>query len=55
MNDKKKIYCQICGKYLLKIKAGSEIDIRCERCSSDISICYQEKVISSFEVPSNKG
>ena len=34
--EKRDIHCPVCGKVLLKAKEGSEVDVHCDRCNSNI-------------------
>ena len=52
--EKREIHCPVCGKVLLKAKDGSEVDVHCERCNSDIIATVQDGMIATMEDRRNK-
>lgn len=52
--QKRDIHCPVCGRYLLKANDGSEIDVKCEKCSSDIIAIVKNGMIATMEDRRNK-
>ena len=46
---KRSIHCPVCGRYLLKASDGSEIEIVCEKCDSDIIAKVVDGMVSASE------
>ena len=51
---KREIHCPVCGKVVCKAKNGSEVDIHCDRCNSDIIATVTDGMISTMEDRRNK-
>lgn len=51
---KREIHCPVCGKCLLKAGDGSEIEIKCDKCGSDIIAVVRNGMISTMEDRKNK-
>ena len=47
--EKRSIHCPVCGRYLLKANDGSEIEVECEKCNSDIIAKVVDGMVSASE------
>lgn len=60
--EKRHLHCPICGKYLMKASGTVEIEMKCEKCKSDIIAKIKDEILllyyehSSFqkEQPKNE-
>ncbi len=52
--EKRDIHCPVCGKVLLKAKEGSEVDVHCDRCNSNIITTVKNGMIATMEDRRNK-
>lgn len=52
--EKREIHCPVCGKAICRAKNGSEVDIHCDRCNSDIIATVTDGMISIMEDRRNK-
>lgn len=46
---KRSIHCPVCGRYLLKANDGSEIEVACEKCNSNIIAKVVDGMVSVSE------
>lgn len=44
--DKRFVHCPVCGKWLMKISGTAEIELKCDKCGSDIIAKIKNEMIS---------
>ena len=47
--NKRSIHCPVCGRYLLKAKDGSDIEVTCDKCNSEIIAKVTDGMVAASE------
>lgn len=47
--NKRSIHCPVCGRYLLRAKDGSDIEVTCEKCNSEIIAKVTDGMVAASE------